>query len=160
MAQITVTFNQAVPAPSLGYRIRYRVLNTPTWNTVTPNPTASPVNITVPDGYNWEVGVAAICSVKSASPEQYFIVNGAAPATSYPNSGYGNTVAASCSDSVNNNRIFYSSTAAVDFGIGTQLFLDAALTTPITGYTNVFSNGANWDINNQGQVIAYSSVQC
>lgn len=158
MAQITVTFNQAVPAPALGYRIRYRVLGTPTWNTLSPNPTSSPVNITVPDGYNWEIGVAAVCSVKSASPEQYFTVNGAPAANGFGGSGYGNTELEACDDAFQNNRTFYASSGTIVEG--TELFLDEALTQRIVGMTRVFVGGSNWNITNNGTVISISEYQC
>lgn len=79
---------------------------------------------------------------------------------SFGDCGRGNTVGEACSDAVNNARTFYSDCNSGAFGVGCFVYVDT-FPNPLTGYTNVFMNGANWDINSStGQVTAYSSVQC
>jgi len=75
--------------------------------------------------------------------------------------GRGNSVSEACNDAALNSRTFYSDCNAPSFGVGCFVYTDSGGTTPLTGYTNIFMNGANWDINSStGQVTAYSSVQC
>lgn len=77
----------------------------------------------------------------------------------YTGCGYGLTVGEACSDSAN-NRTLYSECGFAEFGNGCTVYIDS-LITPLTGYTNVFINGANWDISaSTGVIIQYSSIQC
>lgn len=71
---ITVIFDTPGTPPALGYIVRYREVGTSVWNQVTPNPTSSPVNITVPSGKSWEGTVQAMCSNSSISSPQYWSV--------------------------------------------------------------------------------------
>lgn len=74
--------------------------------------------------------------------------------------GRGNSVSESCNDAGINNRTFYSNCDAGSFGVGCYVYIDN-LGTLLTGYTNIFMNGANWDIDTAtGVVTAYSSIQC
>lgn len=74
--------------------------------------------------------------------------------------GYGSSVAAACNDAGINNRTLYSDCNTGTFGVGCFVYVDT-FPNALTGYTNVFMNGANWDVNSStGQVTAYSSEQC
>ena len=54
-----------------------------------------------------------------------------------------------------------STSDSSSFGPGSAVFINPAGTTPLTGYTHIFMNGANWDIDpTYGVVIAYSLTQC
>jgi hypothetical protein len=73
--------------------------------------------------------------------------------------GYGNSVASACNDA-SNNRTLYSNCSTGTFGIGCNIYVDT-FPNALTGYSNVFMNGASWDINSStGVVTAYSSEQC
>jgi len=79
----------------------------------------------------------------------------------YSNCGRGNSVAESCNDAGVNSRTFYSNCNSGSFGIGCMVYVDAGGNTALTGYTNIFMNSANWDINSgTGAVTGLSSVQC
>jgi hypothetical protein len=74
--------------------------------------------------------------------------------------GRGNNVSEACNDAGINFRTFYSNCTTGTFGIGCYVYVDT-FPNPLTGYTNVFMNGASWDINSStGQVTGYSSEQC
>jgi hypothetical protein len=80
--------------------------------------------------------------------------------TSFGGCGYGSSVAAACTDAGINSRTLYSDCDSGSFGIGCFVYVDT-FPNPLTGYTNVFMNGANWDINSStGLVTALSSEQC
>lgn len=75
--------------------------------------------------------------------------------------GRGSSVAESCSDAGINNRTFYSNCDTLSFGVGCYVYTDPSGPTLLLGYSNVFMNFQNWDVNpSTGQVTAYSSVQC
>lgn len=77
----------------------------------------------------------------------------------YNGCGRGDNVSETCSDAAN-NRTFYSDCDSMSFGVGCYVYVDT-FPNPLTGYTNVFMNGANWDISPvTGIVTAYSSPQC
>lgn len=77
----------------------------------------------------------------------------------YTGCGYGGSVSAACNDSVN-SRTFYSDCNSGIFGPGCYVYIDT-FPNPLTGYTNVFMNGASWDISPvTGIVTQYSSEQC
>jgi hypothetical protein len=85
----------------------------------------------------------------------------AAPLEVYSGCGYGNSVAEACNDASVYSRTLYSNCSAGVFGVGCIVYVDAGGNNPLTGYTNVFMNGANWDINSStGVITSYSSVQC
>lgn len=80
---------------------------------------------------------------------------------SFGNCGRGNGVSEACSDATNNNRTFYSDCDTSTFGVGCTVYVDAAGTTPLTGYVDVFMNGANWRlVDTTGIVLIYSEIQC
>jgi len=80
--------------------------------------------------------------------------------TEYSFCGRGDSVSESCNDAGINNRTFYSDCDAGSFGVGCYVYIDN-LGTLLTGYTNIFMNGANWDVNSStGVVTSYSSPQC
>jgi hypothetical protein len=85
----------------------------------------------------------------------------AAPVEVYSGCGYGNSVAAACTDASVYSRTLYSNCNAGVFGVGCIVYVNAGGTVPLTGYTNVFINSASWDINSStGVITAYSSTQC
>jgi len=77
----------------------------------------------------------------------------------YSNSGRGNTVNSACSDASINNRTFYSNCSSIS--VGCSIYTNSGGTTPLTGYTYVFIDGAVWNINSgTGVITSYSSIQC
>ena len=80
------------------------------------------------------------------------------PLALFDDSGRGDSVAESCSDATTNSRTFYSNCSTIT--VGCYVYTDAG-GTPLTGYTNVFIDGANWDIDSStGEITAVSSTQC
>lgn len=79
----------------------------------------------------------------------------------YTNSGYGNSESEACAMSSAGLTTLTSSSDPSSFGSGSVVFINPSGTTLLTGYTKIFMNGANWDINpTTGVVIAYSLIQC
>ena len=79
---------------------------------------------------------------------------------SFAGCGYGNSTASACNDASINNRTLYSDCTSGTFGVGCFVYVDT-FPNALTGYSNVFMNGASWDINSStGVVTAYSSEQC
>ena len=82
------------------------------------------------------------------------------PLTQFNNCGRGDTVGESCSDAVNNARTFFSDCNNTTFGVGCFVYSDSG-GTPLIGFSNVFMNLSNWDVNpSTGVVTASSSTQC
>lgn len=80
---------------------------------------------------------------------------------SYTGSGYGNSSAEACSMAGSAPVALTSTTDPGSFGVGAIVFTNPLGTNRLLGYTSVFMNGANWDLNpSNGVVIAYSSNQC
>lgn len=80
--------------------------------------------------------------------------------TLFGNCGRGNSVGEACSDAIINARNFYSNCNTGTFGASCIVYTDTSGTI-LTGYTHIFMNGANWDINSStGIVSALSSIQC
>jgi hypothetical protein len=80
--------------------------------------------------------------------------------TTFGGCGYGSSAAAACSDAGINSRTLYSDCDSGSFGIGCFVYVDT-FPNPLTGYTHIFMNSANWDINSStGVVTASSSEQC
>lgn len=70
MSTLKLEFIEPIPAPSLGYLVKYREVGTIPYTTVTPNPTTSPILITgQPDGKNWEGKMQAQCDATTFSAE-------------------------------------------------------------------------------------------
>lgn len=76
MATLSISFTPPAPPPADGYSVKYREVGTGTWNNVTPNPTSSPVNITVANNKQWEGTVSSQCSESLQSSEVSFTVDG------------------------------------------------------------------------------------
>jgi hypothetical protein len=77
----------------------------------------------------------------------------------FSSSGYGDYPAAACEDAVANERILYSSCSTITASC--PIYIDRRLEIPLTGYDNVFIDGANWDVEPvTGIVIGVSAVQC
>lgn len=107
---------------------------TPT-NTSSPTPTRTPTATTTP----------------TLTPSQItsFEFNGV---------GYGNTPSQACDDSAN-NRTVYSNCSVISGGC--VIFIDAAMTIPLTGYTEIYIPFNNWAINSaDGTITGISLVQC
>jgi hypothetical protein len=68
------------------------------------------------------------------------------------------SVGASCSDAGSNPKTLYSDCPVLSLAPGCGLYWDAALQSPVTELY-VFAN-ANWDMDGNGIIVAYSSVQC
>lgn len=84
MRNIELIFNNATPAPSLGYLIKYREVGTIPWQTLYPNPMNSPVVIPdLPSGKKWEGTIQAICSTTSVGGLKHWSVDDSIPAYIY-----------------------------------------------------------------------------
>lgn len=68
------------------------------------------------------------------------------------------SVGASCSDAGSNPKTLYSDCPALSLAPGCGLYWDAALQSPVTEQF-VFAN-ANWDMDGNGIISAYSAIQC
>lgn len=121
------------------------VVPTPT-PTPTPSPTPTSTPTPTPGG-----PTATPTPTPTSTPSGYY---------EYNFCGRGNSVAESCNDAVFNSRTFYSNCSPSVFGTGCYVFSDS-IGTNLTGYTNVFMNGANWNIDDViGSVQYYSLTQC
>lgn len=79
----------------------------------------------------------------------------------YTGSGYGNSSAEACTMANTAPVALTSTSDPSTFGVGSIVFTNPLGTNRLLGYTSVFMNGANWDLNpSNGVVIAYSSNQC
>ncbi len=77
-------------------------------------------------------------------------------AYSFGGCGKGSSVSAACSDATSNNRTFYSECSVLSAGC--SLFNNSDLTNPVTE-SFAFAD-ASWDMDGNGIITAYSSVQC
>lgn len=108
------------------------------------------LEIVCPSGISWVSGNSCT-SYTTCLPTQL---------TEFTACGRGNSVSESCNDATANSRTFYSDCNSGSFGVGCYVYTDT-VPNALTGYTNVFMNGANWDISPvTGIVTAYSSPQC
>lgn len=79
----------------------------------------------------------------------------------YPSSGYGNSESQACSMASIGLTTLTSTSDPSTFGPGSVVYTNPSGTSLLTGYTHIFMNGANWDIDPiYGVVIAYSLTQC
>jgi hypothetical protein len=79
----------------------------------------------------------------------------------YTNSGYGNSESEACTMASLGLTTLTSTSDPSTFGAGSVVFTNPAGSVLLTGYTHIYMNGANWDINPvNGVVIAYSLIQC
>lgn len=75
MATLTLTFTAPTPSPANGYLVKYWEQGLPaTVQTVVPNPTSSPITITVDPSKSYQGTIQAICGPGSSSPEVSFNV--------------------------------------------------------------------------------------
>jgi hypothetical protein len=80
--------------------------------------------------------------------------------TSFGGCGRGNTAGDACSDASANNRTFWSNCDGGTFGVGCFVYVNSS-GTPLIGFSNVFMNLSNWDVNpSTGVITGPSSVQC
>jgi len=108
------------------------------------------LEIVCPSGISWVQG-GSCTSYTTCLPTQY---------SEFTGCGRGNDEGEACNDATANSRTFYSNCDSGTFGTGCYVYTDTS-GTALTGYTNVFMNGANWDISPvTGLVTAYSSNQC
>jgi hypothetical protein len=84
------------------------------------------------------------------------------PIYAYTGSGRSNTNEGdACADAIINNRTFFSYCDLVSFGPGCVLYTNVAMTNILLGYSFVYTNGANYDVNPAtGAIIGLSAVQC
>jgi len=105
-------------------------------------------------------GSGTICGGSCASPTPTPTPTLPGGLVSYGGCGYGNSVAEACNDAIINNRTLYSDCDTISFGTGCFVYTDT-VPTALTGYSHIFMNFQNWDVNSStGVVTAYSSVQC
>jgi hypothetical protein len=128
---ITINFTPASPAPAAGYVVRYRPVGTTVYTTVTPNPTASPVKISVEGGLDYEGDIKSDCGSSLYSTPVYWFVEDAAAPVSYPATGYYTSYgyfdqAGACADAGPYNSPLYSESGSLD--PGKPLYWDAAAT--------------------------------
>ena len=86
------------------------------------------------------------------------------PYSEYTGSGYGSSVSAACDDSSTADgglgRTLYSDCESGEFGVNCYVYT-SDFGTLLTGYNNVFMQGAAWDISSvTGRITALSSTQC
>jgi hypothetical protein len=75
--------------------------------------------------------------------------------------GRGQSVSEACNDAGINSRTFYSNCDSSVFGPTCVVYEDSAGNVPLTGYSYIFMNGANWNIvDTTGVVMFYSTEQC
>ena len=122
-----------------------------------------------PDGYyvsggNWyQVGTGNLYGYNAGT----IIVSGSCTVTpppptltSFSGCGRGNDVSEACTDAGINNRTFWSNCDSMNFGVNCIVYGDAG-GSPLTGWSKIFMNSANWDLNTStGQVTAASNPQC
>lgn len=146
----------------IGHRSIYpiclsRVLNPPT---PTPTPTLTLTPTLTPTGTPSVTTTPTPTITPTFTPTQT-ITPTAAGTFEYGTCGRGQSVSEACNDAGINSRTFYSNCNSGSFGIGCTVYVDSAGNTPLTGYSYIFMNGANWNIvDTTGIVFAYSSEQC
>jgi hypothetical protein len=105
-------------------------------------------------------GTCPVCTTTTTTTIAPTTTTTTTAVTSFSGCGYGSTTAGACNDASLNNRTLYSNCNSGTFGVGCFVYVDT-FPNALTGYTNVFMNGASWDINSStGQVTAFSSEQC
>lgn len=107
-------------------------------------------------------GVGTACGGTCATPTPTPTPSPTLPGglVSFGGCGYGNSVANACNDAIINNRTLYSNCDTISFGPGCYVYTDT-VPNALTGYTHIFMNFQNWDVNSStGVVTAYSSTQC
>lgn len=74
--------------------------------------------------------------------------------------GLGNTVGQACSDSIEGPSAVFSDRDTDTFGVGAMIYTNGTGTTPLTGWSFIFINGAVWNVTNSGLITGYSNIQC
>lgn len=73
--------------------------------------------------------------------------------------GRGNSAGEACADAVANSRVFWSYCSSI--AIGCRIYTGHNLNVPLTGYSKIFIENANWDINPVTAILeGFSSEQC
>ncbi len=136
----------------IGHRSIYPVCIS--YNITIPSPTPTPTPTVTPTPTPTGTG-----PFPTATPTPTITSSGTFSEFSF--CGRGNSVSEACNDAALYSRTFYSNCNAPSFGVGCVVYVDSGGSTPLTGYSHIFMNGANWDINaSTGVVTAYSSIQC
>ena len=130
----------------------------------TPAPTATPAPTPTPT-VTGTAGPTPTPTTTGATPTPTISATPAPTPTStselyqYNFCGYGQSVAEACNDAIFNSRTFQSECDTMSFGVGCLVRDDTGIV--VTGYSHIFMNGQNWDINSStGVVTASSSTQC
>lgn len=159
MAEITITFNNQVPAPALGYVVKYREAGTGPWNQVTPNPSGSPVVISgLPADKRWEGTIQAKCSLNTSSPEIPWEVDDRI-ANEHAVNGLGQTAEEAClNDPATEIPLIWSPCAVISGGC--VLYTNVEMTARLQGYLFIILNGSLWEMDLNGTIIQFATVQC
>ena len=124
---------------------------------------SSPITVNAPsvgDTFYYKVQQTCAGGVTSSfSTTEGYTNNSGQTIFEFGDSGKGNGVGEACSDYPNST--LYSNCDSMTFGVGCTVYTDAAGTTPLTGYTDVFMNFANWKVvDTTGIISQYSPIQC
>ncbi len=131
-----------------------------TWGGNNTSGCTSPRVVTAPtSSLYYRIQIGCVSTTSSYSDSYYYVSSSAPSVYEFNGCGRGSSVAVACSDAAN-NRTFYSDCDSGTFGVGCYVYVDT-FPNALTGYNNVFMNGASWDISSvTGIVTAYSSEQC
>lgn len=152
MATLTIDFTVPIPAPVNGFIVKYRPVGTTTYTTVFPNPTASPIIVTVPAGTAYEGTIKSDCGNSSTSPEFTFT----AFASTEIFAPIGTDISSACAGSV--PPASYISNAYSDINTGVSVYTDPALTILLTGPSYIV-NAFGMIYNISGGVVGASTGQ-
>jgi hypothetical protein len=145
---LTITFSPASPAPANGYRVRYwDVLDPLTVITVTPNPVSSPATVSGLAAGSYEGTIESACGGGLYSTPVPF----SASTSILWEARFSNDAGTLCSTPA---VTVYTATGE-SFSSGTTVYSDAALTTPLTGYSFISElvAGTIYNINSGTAVI-------
>jgi len=154
---LTITFTAASPAPANGYRVRYWNTNTPgTINTVSPNPTSSPVSVSGLIAGCYSGTIEASCGGAQFSSVVSF--NACSAATYNPISTYYSPCQILSSNMLTANDIYFIS-GVTNVATGVQLYNSSG--GAITTVTMIADNYGNiYNVNNSGVVTTYTGTTC
>ncbi len=154
---ISIFFTTGSTCAACSYTTIQTSLDGSTWGGNNTGGCNSPRVITAPTASTYYRMYQACGSETSSFSNSYYY--SISNVYEYTGCGRGSSVAAACSDA-SNNRTFYSDCDSGTFGVGCYVYVDT-FPNPLTGYNNVFMNGATWDISAvTGIITAYSSEQC
>jgi len=134
MATLTIDFTAPTPVPVNGFSVKYRKIGTSTYSTVYPNPTTSPILITVPAGESYEGVIKSDCGNASSSPETNFLAYGSVQIYA----PYGSNTTTVCSGGVP-PQLFISN-AYSDISSGVSVYTNQQLTTLLTGPSYILNS--------------------